>query len=57
MLLERGIDPTAQSKYGDTLQTILETARMDERDLAAPEYQAMIADLAAHGVRVARHAS
>jgi hypothetical protein len=57
MLLERGIDPTAQSRYGDTLRTILETAQMDERDLAAPEYQAMIADLAAHGVRIARRAS
>jgi hypothetical protein len=30
---------------------------MDERDLADPEYRAMIADLAAHGVRVARRAS
>jgi hypothetical protein len=57
MLLERGIDPTTQSRYGDTLQTILETAQMDEPDLADPEYQAMIADLAAHGVRVARRAS
>jgi hypothetical protein len=53
MLLERGIDPTAQSRYGDTLQTILETAHMDDRDLADPEYRALIADLAAHGVGVA----
>lgn len=57
MLLERGIEPGAQSRYGDMLQTILETAHMDERELADPDYQALIGDLAAHGVRIVRRAS
>jgi len=57
MLLERGIEPAAQSRYGDTLQSILETAHMDERDLADTEYQALLADLAAHGVHILRRAS
>jgi hypothetical protein len=54
MLLERGVDPMAQSRYADTLHSILETSPMDERALADPEYRALIAALAERGVHVAR---
>jgi uncharacterized protein len=53
LLLERGVDPAATSRYDDSVKTILETAHMDEEDLADPEYQALVASLAERGVRLA----
>jgi hypothetical protein len=52
LLLERGLDPAAKSRFDDTVKTILETAHMDETDLADPEYQALVARLAERGVRL-----
>jgi ankyrin repeat protein len=57
MLLERGIDPVAQNRYGDTLESLLEQSHMDEPDLADPDYRALIAALADRGVHVVRRAS
>jgi len=56
ILLERGVDPTAKSKYGDSVKTILEAAYMKETDLPDPEYKALVTSLAEHGVRLERRA-
>src|SRR5262249_36127791 len=56
ILLEGGVDPTAKSKYGDSVKTILEAAYMKETDLADPEYKALVTSLAEHGVRLERRA-
>ena len=54
MLLDRGIDPAAQSRFGDSVQSILETSHMDDAQLADPDYRAFIAALAERGVPVTR---
>jgi len=54
MLLARGVDPAAQNRYGDTLESMLEQSHMDAPDLADPDYRALIAALADRGVHVVR---
>lgn len=51
-LIEKGLDPKAVGKFGDTIEDLLNRMRLEPEELADPAYQALLAQLRTAGIEI-----